>query len=88
MTISRRHFLQAGAAALAGTVPLSCATMSEMEKALRRERKPNIVLIFTDDQGYHDLGCYGSPQIRTPHLDKMAKEGMRFTDFYSASAVC
>jgi arylsulfatase A len=50
--------------------------------------KPNIVIIFTDDLGYGDLGCYGSPVIRTPHLDRMAVEGLRFTDFYSASEVC
>lgn len=50
--------------------------------------KPNVILIFTDDLGYGDLGCYGSPIIRTPHLDRMAAEGMRFTDFYSASSVC
>jgi len=50
--------------------------------------KPNIVIIFADDLGYGDLGCYGSPTIRTPHLDRMAAEGLRFTDFYSAAEVC
>jgi len=50
--------------------------------------KSNIVIIFTDDLGYGDLGCYGSPVSRTPHLDRMASEGLRFTDFYSASPVC
>ncbi len=50
--------------------------------------KPNIVILFADDLGYGDLGCYGSPVIRTPHLDRMAAEGLRFTDFYSASEVC
>ena len=49
---------------------------------------PNIVLIFTDDQGYQDLGCFGSPLIKTPNLDQMAAEGMKFTDFYSANSVC
>lgn len=52
------------------------------------ETKPNIVIIFTDDLGYGDLGCYGHPTIRTPNLDRMAAEGMRFTDFYSAAEVC
>ena len=50
--------------------------------------KPNFLLIFTDDQGYQDLGCYGSPKIKTPVLDKLASEGVRFTDFYSANAIC
>jgi len=49
---------------------------------------PNIVVIFADDLGYGDLGCYGSPTIRTPNLDRMAAEGFRFTDFYSAAEVC
>ena len=42
---------------------------------------------MTDDQGYQDLGCYGSPEIKTPRLDQMAQEGMRFTSFY-AQTVC
>jgi arylsulfatase A-like enzyme len=50
--------------------------------------RPNVIIIFADDLGYGDLGCYGSPTIRTPHLDQMASEGLRFTDFYSASEVC
>jgi arylsulfatase A-like enzyme len=49
---------------------------------------PNIVIILADDLGYWDLGCYGHPSIRTPNLDRMAAEGMRFTDFYSAGEVC
>lgn len=52
------------------------------------EEKPNIVLIFTDDQGYQDIGCFGSTLISTPNLDRMAEQGMRFTDFYSANSVC
>jgi arylsulfatase A len=50
--------------------------------------RPNVVILFADDLGYGDLGCYGHPGIRTPHLDRMAAEGLRFTDFYSASEVC
>lgn len=50
--------------------------------------KPNFIVIFADDQGYQDLGCFGSPLIKTPNIDKMAAEGMRFTDFYSGSSVC
>ena len=50
--------------------------------------KPNFIIIFTDDQGYGDLGCFGSTKIKTPNIDRMAKEGMRFTDFYSGASVC
>lgn len=49
---------------------------------------PNIVLIYVDDLGYGDLGCYGSEKNDTPHIDRLAAEGMRFTDYYSASSVC
>jgi len=49
---------------------------------------PNIVVIYCDDLGYGDLGSYGHPSIRTPHLDRMATEGLRFTDFYSGAEVC
>ena len=50
-------------------------------------QKTNFVIIFTDDQGYQDLGCYDSPNIKTPRIDQMAREGIRFTDFY-AQTVC
>ncbi|MDF7824027.1 sulfatase-like hydrolase/transferase [Pontiellaceae bacterium B12227] len=50
--------------------------------------RPNIVVVLCDDLGYGDLECYGHPQIKTPHLNLMAAEGMRFTDFYSTAAVC
>lgn len=50
--------------------------------------KPNFVLIFADDLGYGDLGVYGSSKIRTPHLDRMAAEGLRFTDFYATAPFC
>ena len=56
--------------------------------AFAAKRPPNIILIFMDDQGYQDVGVFGSKTIKTPHLDRMAGEGMKFTDFYSLAAVC
>jgi arylsulfatase A len=56
--------------------------------AAESPKPPNFVLIFCDDLGYGDLGVYGHPSIRTPHLDRMAAEGMKFTDFYAAASVC
>ncbi|MHC4674830.1 MAG: sulfatase family protein [Planctomycetota bacterium] len=64
------------------TVVFICSPLSA------NERLPNFVVLFADDLGYADLGCYGHPTIHTPRLDKMAEEGMRFTQFYSAASVC
>jgi arylsulfatase A-like enzyme len=50
--------------------------------------KPNIIFIIVDDMGYHDLGCYGSKTIQTPNIDRLAAEGVRFTDCYSGDTVC
>jgi len=55
---------------------------------VRATDRPNFVIIYADDLGYGDLSCYGHPSIRTPNLDRMAAEGMRFTEFYSAAEVC
>lgn len=52
------------------------------------DRPPNVIVIYADDLGWGDLACYGHPMIRTPNLDRMAAEGMRFTNFYSAAEVC
>ena len=51
-------------------------------------RGPNIIVIFTDDQGSVDAGCYGTSDIQTPHIDSLAKRGIRFTQFYAAAPVC
>ena len=64
-------------------VCLSCATKESIDTT-----KPNVIIIFTDDQGYQDVGCFGATDIKTPHLDQMAKDGIRLTDFYAAQAVC
>ena len=52
------------------------------------QNKANFIIIFTDDQGYADLSCFGSKTIQTPNIDKLAASGIKFTDFYSASSVC
>ncbi|MEO7313428.1 MAG: arylsulfatase [Chitinophagaceae bacterium] len=59
---------------------------SQAQKA--QAAKPNIILILADDLGYGDLGCYGQSKIKTPNLDKLAKSGMRFTQFYAGATVC
>jgi len=56
--------------------------------SLSASERPNIILLLADDLGYGDLSCFGSPAVQTPNMDRMAKEGMKFTHFYSASAVC
>jgi arylsulfatase A-like enzyme len=72
-------------------VIVSIAAVLQLASVLAAEEppsRPNLVVILADDLGYGDLGCYGHPTIRTPHLDQMAREGMRFTQFYSAAEVC
>ena len=63
------------------------AATAEATESNRADEPPNFVIIFTDDQGYQDAGCFGSPDIRTPRLDRLAREGMRFTSFY-AQPIC
>ena len=55
---------------------------------LHAAQKPNVIVILCDDLGYGDLGCYGQEKIATPEIDKLAEEGMRFTDFYAGATVC
>jgi arylsulfatase A-like enzyme len=59
-----------------------------LRAAAETPRKPNVIIILTDDQGYSDLSCYGSTRIKTPRVDRMAAEGVRFTDMYAAASVC
>ncbi|EPR68190.1 Arylsulfatase [Cyclobacterium qasimii M12-11B] len=54
----------------------------------RSNKKPNVIVILTDDQGYKDLGSYGATDLKTPNIDRLAKEGVKFTQFYAAAPVC
>ena len=66
----------------------SCLWFLQLSSAFAEERPPNVVLIVADDMGYGDAGCYGATDIRTPNIDRMASEGVRFTNFNVAQAVC
>ena len=67
----------------------SAAALAAMPSAIgQQRRKPNIIFIMADDLGYGDLGCFGQKRIQTPNLDRMAAEGVRFTDVYAGSTVC
>jgi arylsulfatase A-like enzyme len=80
-TYTRRALLQSTSLAAAAKLPAKPAT-----KTVRQS--PNVILILADDLGYGDLGCYGQTTLRTPHLDAMAKESLRFTHAYAGSTVC
>ncbi len=82
---TRRDFLKTIGLGIAALGTRGSAEPEESHSSARD--KPNFILIFTDDQGYQDVGCFGSPLIETPRLDRMANEGVRFTNFY-AQTVC
>jgi arylsulfatase A-like enzyme len=69
-------------------VPLTVAGLFTPRLAAAADRPPNVVIVFADDLGYGDLGCYGARGYSTPNLDRLAREGVRFTDFYAAQPVC
>src|SRR6266404_3223266 len=73
---------------LAAMIILSLDCTACAAEPVKASRAPNFVVIFTDDQGYGDVGCYGAKGFETPNIDRMAREGVRFTDFYVAQAVC
>lgn len=77
---NRRNFLKIVGMGLAALAVPDCATAAK--------KKPNFVIIYADDLGYGDLGCFGHPTIRTPNLDRMAAEGAKLTQFYSAASIC
>ena len=93
--LTRRYFLQAGAASVAALYfsPLLAEAFSSEEhrmltEAIAKEPKPNLIFILVDDQGYYDLGCYGGKEFDTPRIDRMAEEGILFTDYYAAAPIC
>ena len=81
--VSRREFLKATCVSAAAR-----ALGSPLVGAARKRRKPNIIYILADDLGYGDLSCYGQRKFKTPNIDRLAEEGMLFTDHYSGSTVC
>jgi arylsulfatase len=81
----RRDFFRAAGAGAASAVAFS--SLGRIAAASAR-KKPNIVFILADDLGYAEVGCYGQKKIGTPHIDKLATEGMRFTQAYSGNPVC
>src|SRR4026207_1277659 len=66
----------------------SGAAERPVSQSKRKSTQPNIIFILADDLGYGDLGCYGQKRIKTPNLDRMAAEGMRFTNAYAGATVC
>ncbi len=86
---SQRRFSPAVFALLA-TLTFSCATRAHAAPAENdsASRQPNIVFILADDLGYRELGCYGQEKIKTPNIDRLASQGMRFTQHYCGNAVC
>ena len=87
--LTRRAFLAtaAGAAALAGCRSQT-ASDARAAASANAARPPNVIIIFCDDLGYGDVGCYGATHIATPNVDRLATEGRKFTDFYVASPLC
>jgi arylsulfatase A-like enzyme len=68
---------------------LALAALGSIETAeQQRDDRPNVIVIMTDDMGYGDLGVYGAPDVRTPHLDALARDGVRLTEFYANGATC
>ena len=65
-----------------------CLFLSMAVAAAEAAEKPNVILVLVDDMGWMDLSCQGSKYYQTPHIDKLASDGFRFTDGYAACAVC
>jgi arylsulfatase len=81
--IKRREFIKT-----VGLATASIAAPGILSKCSRTVKKPNIIYILADDLGYGELGCYGQQKIKTPNIDRLAAEGMKFSQHYSGSPVC
>jgi len=87
--MNRRQFLALTAGSAAAAVfSGSCGRVAASKSKALGMAKPNIIFIMADDLGYADLGCYGQKKIKTPNIDRLAAEGMRFTQCYAGSTVC
>jgi len=87
--MNRRNFLKAVGLGAASLVVPSCVSRSKQQTmAPQKYKKPNFVFILIDDMGWTDVACYGSEFHETPNIDRLARQGMRFTDAYAACAVC
>lgn len=87
-SLNRRGFLKSAGVGLAAAIVTGGTPSAASRSTERLPDKPNILFILADDLGYGDLGCYGQQQIQTPNLDRLAAEGMRFTDHYAGTTVC
>jgi len=84
----RRDFLKMCGAGAASLAFAACESLFGQALGDNAKDRPNIILIMADDLGYGDVGCYGNKTIKTPHIDALAREGMRFTDFHSNGPMC
>ena len=84
MKFSRRDFLKTASIGMVSLAASSCS----VSKMSQTEKRPNVILIMADDLGWKELGCYGQQKIKTPNIDSLAAEGMKFTQSYAGSAVC
>ena len=75
-------------AVLIGFIPATIGKPAHAQESIAEKSPPNVVIVYTDDQGWGVLSCYGSTDINTPNIDALAAEGMRFTDFYVSQPVC
>jgi len=82
------HRLLLAAVLVASTLTAACSALAETNEISPAVEKPNFVVIFVDDLGYSDIGCFGSTLHRTPNIDRLATEGTCFTSFYVSSGVC